>query len=306
MIYLLYGQDTFRSRKKVQEIEDKFTEVAGGSSGIFRVDAAEESLDEIAGALESGSLFDDRRLVIVKNALDADAPVQAFLEDRLGRFEVAKDVYIFWEALEELPGNEFAKALEEHAAKVQDFKKPAKAVVEKWLTETLQEKGAALTVLEREELLARAGGDLWKLQSELEKFILDSREHKMSGIVPTKPNIFALTDALGARNKHLALWLLYRFQEDGMEATRMFWTIAWHLKNLAIFRSLLDAGKDATYAIKATKQNPFVIKKGMEQARKFTSQELHRMYVNLLNLDLDSKRNKADVALGLERIILSL
>ena len=300
----------------MREIEARFLKVAGGDSGplrkalseasMLRVDAEEGGLEALSGSLESGSLFAERRLVVVEHAMKADEAVQLFLQERLERLAASKDVFIFWEAIAELPEHKLASELKDRAAKVQEFKKPSKAASERRLSETLKEKGVSLTVFQKEELLARAGDNLWRLESELEKMLLDVEKRETSAAKAASPNIFALTDALGAKDKRRALWLMYRFTEDGIQPERMFWTVAWHLKNLVVFRSFLDAGHDVAYAIKATKQNPFVVKKGMEQARKFTRTELGRLYRQLVDLDLDAKRNKADMALGLERLVLSI
>ena len=64
MIYLLYGEDTFRSRKKLAEIIEQYRAKMGSDLNVRRVDAEEEDLAVVlGGVLEAGSLFVQKKLV---------------------------------------------------------------------------------------------------------------------------------------------------------------------------------------------------------------------------------------------------
>ena len=307
MIYLLYGEDSLRSRAKLEDIVSAFTKAAGTSAEIVRLDAEESSVEDIAGSIETGSLFAKSRLFVVERIFLADTVVQEFFTERLVRFKDAKEVFIFWDAVTDIPESKFAKSLEQSASKTQEFKALTDVTLDRWLAGELVTRNIKITSAQKQSLLAFAGSDTWRMTQELDKFALDASSIGVEDRLSAKaPNIFQLTDAIGERNKKLALCLLYRFAEEGLMPEKMFWTISWHIKNLAIFRIYLDAGKDQAYVAKHTKQHPFVVKKALAQARNFSADELTRMYQELFALDAASKKDRADMAIGLERLVLTL
>lgn len=67
MIYLLYGSDTGRSHQKLNEIVEEYCRKAGSDLNLYRFDAEEEPNEQkIRRVLETGSLFADKKLVVVK------------------------------------------------------------------------------------------------------------------------------------------------------------------------------------------------------------------------------------------------
>lgn len=306
MIYVLHGEDTFRSREKLNEISRRFQEVSGDREGMVRVDAEEADVEELAGMLETQSLFKTKQLIVVRNAALSTGGMERFFIDRAKKFADAADIYIFWEDGERREESKVFTELSTHAAKVQIFSKPSGATVARWLEETLVGRQEKLSSKEKEDLLMRAGNDLWRLAGELEKTLLGGGHDGGAMEEADSRAVFALTDAVGARDWRKAAEFLYNLLKSGILPERLFYALAWHIKNVALLRVCLDMGKDSAYAIKATKLNPFVVRKGLGQAKNFARDELVETYRNLISLDLESKYNKADMGLGLEKTILGL
>ena len=306
MIYLLYGEDSLRSRAKLEGIVGAFVKVSGPDAEVVRLDAEEATLEYLAGSIETGSLFAKSRLFVIERIFGADATVQDFFVGRLERFKKAKEVFIFWDAVAKIPEGVFTKALEGAVSKTQEFKALSGSALERWFAGELTARNLKITPREKQALLAFAGSDTWRIAQELDKLALDASSIGADAVSTKAPNIFQLTDAIGERNKKLALSLLYRFGTEGLLPEKMFWTISWHIKNLAVFRSYLDEDKDQAYVVKRTKQHPFVVKKGLAQARNFSAGELAHMYQELFALDTAGKKDRADMAIGLERIVFAL
>lgn len=66
MIYLLYGSDTQRSIQKLNEITEEYRKKAGADFNLHRFDAEEDGWEKIRQALETGSLFSSKKLVVIK------------------------------------------------------------------------------------------------------------------------------------------------------------------------------------------------------------------------------------------------
>jgi len=72
MLYLIYGSDTTRSQQKLNEIIEEFRKKNGGDLAVYRFDAEEDELPPIKTALETNSLFQKKKLVVIQHALRAD------------------------------------------------------------------------------------------------------------------------------------------------------------------------------------------------------------------------------------------
>lgn len=86
MVYVITGEDTVLSRKKLSELLE-------GSQDITRVDGEKELLSNILTTLESNSLFSKKRAVVIENFLKV-RPLESFLEQTL-KFVKDQDTDVF-------------------------------------------------------------------------------------------------------------------------------------------------------------------------------------------------------------------
>ena len=70
MIYLLYGEDTFRSLEKLKAVKAKYRQ-ASGDTNLVVIDAAEMTFDEIWQKISALPFLSSKRLVIVKDLITA-------------------------------------------------------------------------------------------------------------------------------------------------------------------------------------------------------------------------------------------
>ena len=111
-------------------------------------------------------------------------------------------------------------------------------------------------------------------------------------------NVFALTDALGARDKK-KLWLLYeKGILSGMDPEEMHRLFFWQVK------AMLGAlnSESAMFA----GLNPFVYKKSLEFARNFKKEELVDLSSKLISIYHEARRGAIDFDVALERWVLEV
>lgn len=125
MIYVLYGEDTTRSKEKLRSIQDRFIAVAGGSEAFRRIDAAECSLADLHTEMEMRSLFRDRRLIVVTYVFSSPADTKQYLKENLACFAESSDTFLFWDPGAPLAGDSFFQSLKKAATKVQEFRRHA-------------------------------------------------------------------------------------------------------------------------------------------------------------------------------------
>jgi DNA polymerase III delta subunit len=116
-------------------------------------------------------------------------------------------------------------------------------------------------------------------------------------IAPLKDNsIFALADALGARDKKM-LWILYREAIDaGKVPEEIHGILFWQAKCMAI---ALRTGSAAEAGL-----NPFVYGKSKRYAANFSAEELSALLDRLVRVYHDSHRGIHEFETALERLVL--
>ena len=130
---------------------------------------------------------------------------------------------------------------------------------------------------------------------------LGEEEEREEAIGPRKQsdfNIFALTDAFGARKKK-EVWILY--QEallSGVSAEEVFYKIIWQLK------SMLLASK--TKSVSETDMKPFPYNKAKSFLKNFKQEELENLSQDLVVGYNLARRGQGDIETLIEKTILSL
>lgn len=112
-------------------------------------------------------------------------------------------------------------------------------------------------------------------------------------------NIFALTDAIGARNKREA-WVLYqKALAAGMTAEDVFFRIVfWQVK------AMLIASK--TKSVEETDMKPFPYNKAKSFLKNFKSGELEKISADLVKGYHEVRRGKGETETLVEKMILKL
>jgi hypothetical protein len=111
-------------------------------------------------------------------------------------------------------------------------------------------------------------------------------------------NIFALTDAIGARDKRQA-WMVYeKALASGMVADEIFWRVMWGVKAL-----LLGA---KTSSAEESGLNPFVYKKMKGFLKNWKVEELEKLSESLVVGYHDARRGIGEMETMIEKILLNL
>lgn len=323
MIFLLYGDDSFRSYQKVAEIKQKYLNSDKSGSGLSVFDCEEDgaAVKKIIGAIGTPNLLAPKRLVIVKNIILAGGDLEKkklgdFLEKRKANLSEDKDlVLVIWE--KELPkkSDRLFKLIEKNFKK-QEFQNLSGAKLDQWILKTLTDfdpkakiSKAALVKLE-----AYCGNDTRLLDLELQKLanfasgwmITDADvEMLVKGKVET--NIFQMVDALGTNDKKEALRILHERLEIGDDPYYIFSMFIYQFRNLVKISGLCAEGISSEFEIsKITKAHPYVVRKSFAQIRNWSFARLKEIYGRILDFDTKVKTGKMDMKLALDKFVAEL
>lgn len=322
MIIFLYGADTFRSHRMLQEMKNKFihdTDHDANSLGL--VDGQSATLKEIGEKINTGSLFVKKRLVVVENIFkNKKTKIFAELTDYLKKFSTGDDnIIIFID--EEL--NTKDKPLKVDAKKLFTFLSKQKFVQEFKVLTNLQllnfikkeaatyqkEVGASAATY----LINLTSGDLWLIAGEIKKLafyssgkIITESDVKELCVGAVSEDIFALTDALSARNKTTALQLLEDQYAAGLSDEYLIAMLVRQFKILLQLRTALDTNMSPVEITASLRLHPFVVKKGLSQARNFSAESLKNCLNQLIHLDFSNKNGLSHIKTELMLLISKL
>lgn len=320
MIIFLYGEDTFRSRQKLKQLKEKFFRDVDLTRSSFTVlDGETATMEKINERLSPISLFSKKRMVVIDNIFSAKDQALAeklleFLKQREGGME---NIVIFWDSIteeEKLPKakKELFNFLRQQKY-AQHFKPLSNTEATAWTKEQVEARGGKISHQATQELTSLVGSDLWQINNEIDKLLAyrEGREEKIvAGGEPITiefedvkklvrgsfdENIFALTDAISNNNKALAAKLFEEQVEAGLTDGYLLTMIIRQFRILLQIKEALDQGNTSRKITNLLKLHPFVVQKGITQARNFTIPVLRRIMSQLIEVDLAMKTGKGEV-----------
>lgn len=316
MIIFLYGEDEFRSNRKLAEIKKKFLQIYKESGTLFVFDFAEEKINagEMTTKISSGGLFSQKKLVIVKNLLAAktDSGTER-LADYLKKNKEDKDVIlVFWETGGFDKKNPLAKILPK-IGKCQQFELLNGVKLKNWITgevEKTSDGKVSISPVAAQKLAVFVGSDLMLLSKEIEKLVSfknqgEISENDVEHLVRAKigTDIFETIDALARGEKGKALELLHNHLESGDDPFYLLSMYFYQFRNLLKVKPLAQMNMPEREIAQKLKLHPYVVKKGVEQGRNFTFERLKNVYRSLCEVDFQSKTGKVDIELALDKFV---
>lgn len=269
MLYLLHGEDTFRSRKKLNEIVEQYRAKIGSDLNVHRVDAQEEDVaTALGGVLEAGSLFVKKKLAVVEYAISASKDMK-LVRMLLEPVSVDQDtIVVLWERKLEKDAVKHLKEIEDILTNQQEFVRLEWLAIRKWVEQEARQRGAHLFPAHWTRLAAK-GGDLWAISNELDKYSV-SPSGDLQAILSEERTLFQLGDTFFT-NIREGLYNLLSLMSQGEDMFGVFSYLGNHARNLLAIRAAVDEKKSVP---KELGIHPFVVKKGTALVRNL---DVHRL-----------------------------
>lgn len=324
MIIFLYGPDTFRSHQKLKEIRQNFQDkVDTGSSSISVLDGAKIGIKEIAEQINTGSLFVSKRLVIIEDFFNnKQEKIFTELKEYLEKQKLADlkegNVLIFIDGelnTKASPIKAKAKTLFNFLTSQklsQEFKNLSAAQLTNFVKEEFQKENRKISAAAIAELITRYQGDLWQISNEIKKLSLYKTEGQIESIDLEEvgshtygEDVFSFTDALGLRNRKLAVKIFEEQISAGVSPDQLLAMMVRHFKILVQIKSF-DGKKTPSLIASELGLHPFVVSKSAAQAKNFSLAELTDFFNQLIFLDYANKSGQKDLMNGLTLFLVSL
>jgi DNA polymerase III delta subunit len=326
MVFLLHGEDPFRTRLRVGELVGSLLEGGdgapgdlsqlaapklGGALGLTRVDARTDPVDAITMAGQSQGLFaavDERQVVLVEHAealggtefltsfpaesalvLVAVEALRSGRGQRRGRAKAGEPVEL------SLPD-----AVQELGGRVERIERLVPFAVKGWIAARARLQKVDLRPDALDAIASALGPDSEGIENEVQKLgayangapvtATDVRA-LVSGAIES--DIFELTKAVIRRSHRDAVPLLERLLAEGNAPQQIMALLLWQFRVL-LFASRSPSNQDAEKIAKAIRSSPGAIFRYVQQARGVSQADITRAYEALYATDISIKTGRAD------------
>lgn len=323
MILFLYGEDTYRSRQKLKQIEERFKETDKSRINLFIFDGEKTPFKTVEKEIFSAPFLHDKKLIVIENFLKKRSGVKQ-QEDLVTFLKKTKTpesaVVIFWE--EGIPDMRSAVfKLLNRPKQAEKFELLPEEKLYQWILKETTERNIEIEKQAMELLANLVGPDLWQIASELDKLASFSAKRKdKQNIITVRDvktfvkgrfdeDIFGLTDAIGARNKKQIFKLLNEQIAAGLKEGYIFSMLIRQFRILFQIKEMVEKKYSfillGDYSLKQDLASelglhPFVVQKTLIQSRNYKLEELKKIYQKLLSIDMKIKRTNLSPRLLLD------
>ncbi|MBI2053937.1 MAG: DNA polymerase III subunit delta [Candidatus Staskawiczbacteria bacterium] len=316
MIIFLYGEDTYRSRQKLNEIIDHYKKIhkSGMSFGLFNFlddgRGSEQVFLDFKNKASQISLFSgEKKLLVVLNIFSDDILRDKFLKEAKDFSESEDVIILLYEPSKIEKKDPLFKFLNKNA-KCQEFNLLKGVLLKNWLKKEFEIFKAEIDESALERFFCRVSSDLWHVSNEIKKLACFKNGKKITKddvdlfLKPKIENdIFKTIDALASKNKKEAISLLHKHLESGENVLRLLSMIAYQFRTLLIIKELAEKKNPYPAIAKKSGLHPFVVKKTYYLCSRFSFSELKKIYQKIFQADLDIKSGRLEPEAALELLV---
>lgn len=327
-IIVLQGDDELAILNARGELERRCDSGGFGGMNSICLDGRTATRTEFAAALNTLPLGAPHRLVVLDHALECtrgkdgqnwlasalkgmpSSTVAVLVLPDSKRFKAGS---MQWETAG--GGHWLRRALKDSGKKTawQEMPLPSAREMPDWIMREAAAQGVHFERGAAAELANLVGVDLYQARQEVSK----ARSYMGEDGTVTREvvrllcsqtrqeDIFALVDALGGRDARKALGLLNVMLAD-QPAQYIFSMVARQVRLLLVAKEVSTEGGGERELTAASGVHPFVVRKLLEQCRRFSTYELEGLYRQLDELDEASKTGRASLDVGLEALVTRL
>jgi DNA polymerase III subunit delta len=328
MIIFLYGEDTFRSKQKLNEFKNKFSrDIDPSMLNIEEIDGEKISTEGFKQAIGTGGFLVKKRMIIVENLISKNKDKKIHKEivgvvekieekDPINNKQEDDNVIIFWEELGATTKDYKSKKLSGDLYKYLKERKYAFEFLQlnniklaAWIKQKISLREKDIKPEAVNLLVSLVGSDMWKLNSEIDKLV--AGEHDIIEIDKVKDlvsenfndNIFEIVDAIAEKNKKNFLYLLERYLYSGKDSSYLLSMLIRQFRMLLQAKSILEG---SPYANLSTELKiPFFIEKKIKsQVSKYTLDQLKKIYGQLMAIDIELKTSYFNPELLFYKLII--
>jgi len=311
MITLLCGQDTYRLHQKLNEIIEQYKKDHKIGLNLKYFDFEKNNFEDFWQEFRSTPIFSERKLLVIKNPFYNEDSKEKFLKN-IKAIANSRETVLFYKEGDISEKDKLLQLLKK-TGKFQEFNFLEKTELRNWIKKEFEKLAIKIDNLVLEKLIEFVGNNLWQFSNEIKKIAAykNGKEITVKDIeLLVKPkieaDIFKTIDAMAEKNRKKALTFMHRHLGKGDSPLYLISMINFQIRNLLIVKSQGLYLNNFKVLSNELKLHPYIIKKAIIQARKFSLNELKKAYQKIFKTDLAIKRGKMDPLTALDMLIAEI
>ena len=318
MIYLIHGQDNFRSEEYLNSLINFYQK---DNPFYFSFDFSDKFLptleiSEIKEMLSSRNLFSDTKLIVFKNLLN-NTPINFQKEILKSVFEnkidKAKSTMLIIYENNKVKEGTLLKWLKDKVKSTKEYPLLKKRELNQWVDEEAKKLGVKLNKEAQDILMNSFESDTGliyyalKKLSLIQKGVIDRKILEENVWLPFNTNIFSFLDTLAERKIASAFnFLMKEIKQDNSQFHLLYLLkmIIFEFRNLLVIKEV--KAKSFLEIQKKTKIHPYTLSKIYPLAKGFSLDELKKIYQKLFLCDERIKRGLMESELALQMLLLDI
>jgi DNA polymerase III subunit delta len=339
VFYVFHGENQFDLQEKLAALRRR---MAGGDASMADLntsvlEGSRLGLGELRHVCDAIPFLADRRLVIVHGLLTRLAPAAKGAEEEAPQKEdkewkrralqelagylphlAPTTRLIFVERATLQPNHPILQVAREQGKVdkgfIEHFKLPGERDLPAWIQRRARSERQGQISSEAAALLAAlVGPNLGLLDIEIEKLLLYAGDRMVTSedvqilvSYARETNIFDLVDCVGRRETGRALRLLHRLLDEGEAPLKLLAMLARQIRILIQLREIGEREDDPREVARQLKLHPFVVQKGLLQARNFELAQLEAAHERVVQTDWAIKSGRSEPVLALDMLVVAL
>jgi DNA polymerase-3 subunit delta len=311
MIIFLYGPDTYRSKQKLNEIIEHYKKIHQSGLNLKFFDEENLNFQSLKDTLFSTPIFKEKKLLVLKNIFSNQNFKENFLKEK-ERFINSEDIFLIYEKKEISKDDPLFQFLKKNS-KFQEFNLLDNQKLKNWIKEELEKKDAQISPKALEKLIEYVGNNLWRVSNEIKKLvsykkgeIIQEKDIELLVKPKIETDIFKTINAIAEKKKDKALIFLHQHLEKGDSPLYLLFMINFQFRYLLIVKEMIEKNIPYYIILNQIKLPSFVVRKILEQSKKFTLQQLKKIYQKIFQKDLQIKTGKIEPETALDILIAEI
>lgn len=320
MILFLYGADSYRSRQQMNKMIAKFQADRDPSRlNVIIPEVGKASVSDIVQEIHSAPFLAEKRMVVLKSVLGSkDKELQAVLLEKIKEEKIpASTILLLWEDGADFKSTNLVKelfALLQKEKYAQCFDIVSGLKLQQVIEEQVKEFGGTIDRDALQYLANNSKNDMWFVQSTIEQLtaFASGRSIALADVKEFVPerfddNIFNLVDAIVAGQGGKVFAMLEEQYKKGEDAMFVLSMLIRQFRILLELRDLVERNIGGIEGLaKDMGLHPFVVKKSLPFAKKYSFAQLQKIYSALLDLDIKTKTGGGDQPVLLDIFVAGL
>lgn len=337
-LVVLQGAEEYLVHFYAGLLMNKYVNQASKSLDVVELDREVFTTADVIENLETISLLSERKVVVIRNFIDAKGKYPKNLQSKSADFKAFAEYVTSGIPEGALLIITIAKQEDDSAASrrmiadfddmagtkgnVYDFAPLDPAQLRAFIEKRFRNAGKSYKSSLVESIVRDSGyGNknidygLYELENDLKKVIAhcgakaEITREDIDGVITVNPenNIFGMMDAIGVNHKDKALKLLHNLLEDGTSEFQILGLLTTQLELMLMAKEMNEGGmslraiQDALY--KSDRTNKYRVESALRSARNFNTDDLKRILSSAYDIDMNIKSGLYSGPLALEMFI---